>query len=215
MSKDIEKYTNWRAITESDYVTMFIKTWFAFVATLRSLYPDIEPFADDGKPRGDRPFTNKFKEADLVKISQDVSVEEFSNIIYKLYVPSREKIAKEFKQYFLSTFYRINETFNFKENNLKFKKADRRELKERTAFDLRIKNRFTLSIIFQIYGFVAILQIIPKSTQQERNILQIQLFAERLQDYRKFFLVYGMLVITGIGFALMPKNCRDGRSTGC
>ena len=33
MSKDIEKYTNWRAITESDYVTMFIKTWFAFVAT--------------------------------------------------------------------------------------------------------------------------------------------------------------------------------------
>ena len=39
MSKDIEKYTNWRAITESDYVTMFIKTWFAFVATLRELYP--------------------------------------------------------------------------------------------------------------------------------------------------------------------------------
>ena len=40
MSKDIEKYTNWRAITESDYVTMFIKTWFAFVATLRDLSPD-------------------------------------------------------------------------------------------------------------------------------------------------------------------------------
>ncbi len=58
MSKDIEKYTNWRAITESDYVTMFIKTWFAFVATLRELYPDISVFAEDGKPRGDRPFTN-------------------------------------------------------------------------------------------------------------------------------------------------------------
>ena len=152
MSKDIEKYTNWRAITESDYVTMFIKTWFAFVATLRSLYPDIDVFAADGKPRGDRPFTNKFKEVDLVGISQDVSVKEFSDIIYKLYIPSREKIAKEFKQYFLTTFYRINETFNFKENNLKFKKTDRRELKERTAFDLRIKNRFTLSISFQIYG---------------------------------------------------------------
>ena len=34
MSKDIEKYTNWRAITESGYVTMFIKTWFAFVAII-------------------------------------------------------------------------------------------------------------------------------------------------------------------------------------
>lgn len=64
MSKDIEKYTNWRAITESDYVTMFIKTWFAFVATLRSLYPDIDVFSADGKPHGDRPFTNKFKAAD-------------------------------------------------------------------------------------------------------------------------------------------------------
>lgn len=152
MSKDIEKYTNWRAITESDYVTMFIKTWFAFVATLRSLYPNIDVFASDGKPRGDRPFTNKFKETDLVRISQDISVEEFSDIIYRLYVPSREKIAKEFKQYFLTTFYRINETFNLKENNLKFKKTDRRELKERTALDLRIKNRFTLSISFQIFG---------------------------------------------------------------
>ena len=39
MSENVQKYENWRAITESDYVTMFIKTWFAFVATLRELYP--------------------------------------------------------------------------------------------------------------------------------------------------------------------------------
>ena len=150
--KDIEKYINWRTITESDYVTMFIKTWFAFVAALRRLYPDIEPFSNDGKPRGDRPFTNKFKETDLIRISQEMNIEDFSNIIYKLYVPSRKKIAKEFGQYFLTTFYRINETFNFKEENLKFKKKDKSELKERTAFDLKIKNRFTLFISFQIYG---------------------------------------------------------------
>lgn len=42
MSKNVQKYENWRAITESDYVTMFIKTWFAFVATLRELYPKIQ-----------------------------------------------------------------------------------------------------------------------------------------------------------------------------
>lgn len=50
MSKDIEKYANWRAITEPDYVTMFIKTWFAFIATLRELYPDIDVFDENGKP---------------------------------------------------------------------------------------------------------------------------------------------------------------------
>ena len=93
MSKDIEKYTNWRAITESDYVTMFIKTWFAFVATLRSLYPDIDVFAADGKPRGDRPFTQKLKEADLIEISKLIKIEDFVDVLVKVYNPSREKIA--------------------------------------------------------------------------------------------------------------------------
>ena len=89
MSKDIEKYTNWRAITESDYVTMFIKTWFAFVATLRSLYPDIDVFAADGKPRGDRPFTQKLKEADLIEISKLIKIEDFVDVLVKTYNQSR------------------------------------------------------------------------------------------------------------------------------
>ena len=29
MSENVQKYENWRAITELDYVTMFIKTWLA------------------------------------------------------------------------------------------------------------------------------------------------------------------------------------------
>ena len=77
MSKDIEKYTNWRAITESDYVTMFIKTWFAFVATLRELHSDISVFTVDGMPRGDRPFTNKFKENDLVNVAETIDLRNF------------------------------------------------------------------------------------------------------------------------------------------
>lgn len=154
MSKDIEKYTNWRAITESDYVTMFIKTWFAFVATLRSLYPEIEVFADDGKPRGDRPFTNKFKESDLVKISQDVSVEEFSNIICKLYVLSREKFVKIFPQYFFSSFYKMNEDFHYQDDKLEYgEQADgTKRVKDRVHIDIVNEKRWDLSINFQING---------------------------------------------------------------
>lgn len=36
MSENVQKYENWRAITESDYVTMFIKTWFALVSIYSS-----------------------------------------------------------------------------------------------------------------------------------------------------------------------------------
>lgn len=29
------KYEQWKAITESDFVTLFIKTWFTFIALAR------------------------------------------------------------------------------------------------------------------------------------------------------------------------------------
>ena len=37
-------YNNWKSITESDFVTLFIKTWFAFVSTLREMYPAEIPY---------------------------------------------------------------------------------------------------------------------------------------------------------------------------
>ena len=37
MSDNEQKYKNWKAITESDYITMFIKTWFAFIIQKRIL----------------------------------------------------------------------------------------------------------------------------------------------------------------------------------
>ena len=55
-----KKYEQWKAITESDFVTLFIKTWFTFIAVLRELNPDVEVFTKDGKPRGDKPFLNAF-----------------------------------------------------------------------------------------------------------------------------------------------------------
>lgn len=50
------KHEQWKAITESDFVTLFIKTWFTFIAVLRELNPDVDVFTEDGMPRGDKPF---------------------------------------------------------------------------------------------------------------------------------------------------------------
>lgn len=43
-SQESNTYDHWKAITESDFVTLFIKTWFAFVATLRRMYPKDIPY---------------------------------------------------------------------------------------------------------------------------------------------------------------------------
>lgn len=54
--KTEKKYEQWKAITESDFVTLFIKTWFTYIASLRELNPDVKVFTDEGMPRGDKPF---------------------------------------------------------------------------------------------------------------------------------------------------------------
>ena len=155
MSNDIQKYENWRAITESDYVTMFIKTWFAFVATLRELYPNISVFTDDGKPRGDRPFTNEFQNKDLRNISENIDIVEFSNLLLKAYSAVREKTAIIFPQYFLSTFYRINEDFHYHKDSVEYTDEDKdgnKKVKDRNLVDLKIEDRFTLRVNIQVNG---------------------------------------------------------------
>lgn len=42
--KTEKKYEQWKAITESDFVTLFIKTWFTYIASLRELNPDVKVF---------------------------------------------------------------------------------------------------------------------------------------------------------------------------
>lgn len=151
MSKDIEKYANWRAITESDYVTMFIKTWFAFIATLRELYPDIDVFDENGKPRGDRPFTNKYKEDAMLDASKSINIKEFVDILLKIYKPSRLKISEIFPQYFFTTFYRINEHFNYSDENIEYDE-ETKKIKDRVYVALKNEDRWILCVNFQVNG---------------------------------------------------------------
>ena len=153
MRNDIGKYTNWRAITESDYVTMFIKTWFAFIAALRELYPNISVFTEDGMPRGDRPFTNKFKEKMLKIISESIDVMEFSRLLSDINDVSRNKIATVFPQYFFSTFYRVNEDYEYAETSIEYTdETDNKKIKDRVHISLKIQDRFNLSGVIQTNG---------------------------------------------------------------
>lgn len=43
------KYKNWKVVTEADFVSLFIKTWFAYISTLRVMFPEAQNRRGDGK----------------------------------------------------------------------------------------------------------------------------------------------------------------------
>lgn len=106
-------YENWKAVTEADFVTLFIKTWFAFVSTLRELY------ADKAKPyyeaSGDSPFLTAYKDefADkMLFLCKDFSdVKEALRATYK---SGMEIISAKYPRFLVEDFYNVNWSFSNK-----------------------------------------------------------------------------------------------------
>lgn len=117
MSDNVQKYENWRAITESDYVTMFIKTWFAFVATLRELYP--KENLEDIIGKGDRLFLIPYLKDFDKCYSFYHNIESIINNILCVYKAGREFVLKnqKYSRFFSEDFYEINNTFKYKKNS--------------------------------------------------------------------------------------------------
>ena len=78
------KYEQWKAITESDFVTLFIKTWFTFIAVLRELNPDVDVFTADGMPRGDKPFLNAYKEGIMPFVQKNIDTDDFAQELFSM-----------------------------------------------------------------------------------------------------------------------------------
>lgn len=132
MSKDIEKYTNWRAITESDYVTMFIKTWFAFVATLRELYP--KENLDDVIGKGDNVFLRPYLADFEQKFICYNKIDKVKEDILKVYKLGRTFTLenKKYNRFFVEDFYTINKKYVWEKN------ADEYECSIKYSSDFKI-----------------------------------------------------------------------------
>ena len=50
-----DTYKNWKAVTEADFVSLFIKTWFAYISTLRVMFPEAY------NRRGDKKYLDAYK----------------------------------------------------------------------------------------------------------------------------------------------------------
>lgn len=115
MSGNVEKYENWRAITESDYVAMFIKTWFAFVATLRELYP--KENLEDIIGRGDSAFLNPFLDDFQNRYFSYNKLNSIKDNVLKVYKLGRRFTleSKKYNRFFSEDFYAVNKSYSWKQ----------------------------------------------------------------------------------------------------
>ena len=120
MSENVQKYENWRIITESDYVTMFIKTWFAFVATLRELYPkeNLEDIIGKGDKVFLKPYLNDFQ--NRYYYYNKISCVK-SNIL-KVYKLGRYFTLKnqKYNRFFSEDFYAVNKDYYWKQTTVDY-----------------------------------------------------------------------------------------------
>lgn len=148
---DIEKkYEQWKAITESDFVTLFIKTWFTYIAVLRELNRAVKVFTDEGMPRGDKPFLNAFKDGIMPIVQKQIPVETVAQELFRMYPVSMRKVIDVFPQYFFQTFFRVNESFNY--TDLSVEKDEGGNFKERYEAHLHIADRYCLKFYLGVSG---------------------------------------------------------------
>ena len=116
MSENVQKYENWRAITESDYVTMFIKTWFAFVATLRELYP--KETLEEVIGKGDKVYLNPYLDDFQNKFYHYNKMDVVKDNILKVYKLGRCFTLENHKynRFFSEDFYAVNKAYAWKQD---------------------------------------------------------------------------------------------------
>ena len=145
-----KKYEQWKSITESDFVTLFIKTWFTFIATLRELNPDVSVFTEDGMPRGDKPFLNAYKNGVMAIVQKRIDVNSMQEL-YRLYPFAMKKVMEVFPQYFFQTFYMLNREFEYKETDIQ--KDEDGKVKERYQVSIHIRDKWIIKVHIGLSGY--------------------------------------------------------------
>ena len=98
-------YNNWKVITESDFLTLFIKTWFAFVSTLREMHPAEIPYY---QATGDSRYITPYKEAFSQNISYLLTYTEIEHNLYEVYRHGMKIIAERYPRFIVDDFYGLN-----------------------------------------------------------------------------------------------------------
>lgn len=101
-------YNAWKTVTEADFVTLFIKTWFAFVATLRELYPESRPYYEAS---GDSPYVSQYKKEfaeNYYYLCRYATIEQYVHNVYK---SGLAMISASYPRFLVDDFMQTNSAF--------------------------------------------------------------------------------------------------------
>lgn len=101
-------YDNWKSITESDFVTLFIKTWFAFVSTLREMNPAEIPYY---QATGDSRYISPYKREFSQNIAYRLNYTDIKYHLYEVYKHGMKIIADRYPRFIVDDFYSLNLSF--------------------------------------------------------------------------------------------------------
>ncbi len=102
-------YDNWKAITESDFVTLFIKTWFAFVATLREMYShNAKPYY---QASGDAPYISSYKADFANSFFFSCSYRSIEQNLHDVYKHGLKITCEKYPRFLVQDFYSIKDSF--------------------------------------------------------------------------------------------------------
>ena len=107
-SQESNTYDHWKAITESDFVTLFIKTWFAFVATLRKQYPKDIPYY---QAAGDYPYLHDYKNDFVEKFFFNCIYGNIEESLHHVYKHGLEMTYNKYPRFLVDDFYDINNSY--------------------------------------------------------------------------------------------------------
>ena len=144
------KHEQWKVITESDFVTLFIKTWFTFIAVLRELNPEVKVFTEDGMPRGDKPFLNAYKDGIMPFVQRNLDEATFAQELFSMYPISMRKVIDVFPQYFFQTFFQVNRSFSYQDESIDRDKEGK--VKERYQAKIHIVDGNKLKLYLGVSG---------------------------------------------------------------
>ena len=140
-------YKNWKAVTEADFVSLFIKTWFAYISTLRIMFPEAYNRRGDGK------YLNAYKDFyKRVGNKKFVVDEAVMSSIEQLYREGRKVIIEQYPEYYLWDFYRINEEFEYSFKDIPPDKSDCMVIGLKLNRNRGTKWQFILSGFVRFFG---------------------------------------------------------------
>lgn len=125
-------FFNWRIIIETEYISMFIKTWFAFLATLQKIYPYVYERLINEK-RGDKEFIDKYKNDCIDKIDI-VNNQKLIENIKNMYSISKKYIKEKHESEYFYRFFEIENGYSFSTANY----IDKTEMKIKKIKDNKI-----------------------------------------------------------------------------